>query len=47
MMMYAMMTFLAIISSCLAATLHVTGPEERKVAFGNGVNEFATLSGGE
>ena len=29
------------------ATLHVTGPEERKVAFGNGVNEFATLSGGE
>jgi len=29
------------------ATVHVTGPEERKVAFGNGVNEFATLSGGE
>jgi len=28
-------------------TLHVTGPEERKFAFGNGVNEFATLSGGE
>ena len=28
------------------ATIHVTGPEERQVEFGDGVNEFATLSGG-
>ena len=28
------------------ATIHVTGPEERQVEFGDGTNVFATLSGG-
>ena len=29
------------------ATIHVTGPEERQVEFGDGTTSFATLSGGE
>jgi len=29
------------------ATIHVTGPEERQVEFGDGTSSFATLSGGE
>ena len=28
------------------ATIHVTGPDERQVEFGDGTNAFATLSGG-
>jgi len=29
------------------ATIHVTGPDERQVEFGDGTTSFATLSGGE
>ena len=29
------------------ANIHITGPEEREVRFGNGITSFATLSGGE
>ena len=29
------------------ATIHVTGPEERQVEFGDGTTSFATLSGGQ
>jgi len=29
------------------ATVHVTGPDERQVEFGDGTTSFATLSGGE
>ena len=29
------------------ATIHVTGPEERQVEFGDGTTSFAVLSGGE
>ena len=29
------------------ATVHVTGPDERQVVFGDGTTSFATLSGGE
>ena len=45
--MYVTMSFLAMISSCLASTIHVTGPEERQVEFGDGTTSFATLSGGQ
>mmetsp|Transcript_83144 Transcript_83144/g.166037 ORF Transcript_83144/g.166037 Transcript_83144/m.166037 type:complete len:105 (-) Transcript_83144:329-643(-) len=29
------------------ATIHVTGPDERQVEFGDGTTSFATISGGE
>ena len=29
------------------ATIHITGPDERQVEFGDGTTSFATLSGGE
>eukprot|EP00325_Prymnesiales_sp_UTEX-LB-985_P002847 CAMPEP_0174706470 /NCGR_PEP_ID=MMETSP1094-20130205/9305_1 /TAXON_ID=156173 /ORGANISM="Chrysochromulina brevifilum, Strain UTEX LB 985" /LENGTH=42 /DNA_ID= /DNA_START= /DNA_END= /DNA_ORIENTATION= len=29
------------------ATVHITGPDDRQVKFGDGYTSFATLSGGE
>ena len=46
-MMYVMILFFAMISLCRVAVVHITGPAERKVAFGDGVTEFASLSGGQ
>ena len=40
------MGFLAITISCLGVSIHVSGPDERKIEFGDGVNAMATLSGG-
>jgi len=45
-MLYLVMCFLAMVLSCLGATLHVTGPEDRQVEFGDGTYAFATLAGG-
>ena len=47
MMRIAVWAFIQYAMPVDGATIHVTGPEERQVEFGDGTTSFAVLSGGE